>query len=311
MNIQKMTTRTNDTTSSQKHKGIVIAIGGGHIGGDFFDPQNHSCTTTGIDRKIIAMARERKPEGTLNVLFIPTALQDDSSYCDAFKGHYKCLDKDLSVSNLLLYSNPSQDAIKEAVKQADVIYVGGGSSVKMLEKWKEVGLLPILKQAHNDGKILSGLSAGANCWFRWFGTDSYVSQEESVDSKKFKEKFAVLENPDFLFDMAICPHYTNGNPWQSHAFHDKFKDVCKVAGRVVAYGVDENAALVFVDEQFSTVIASTPNAHAYTIQLEKEYTFGQDIKHDTIISTQLPVVLINHDDPLPSQPRTKTKEHQS
>ena len=44
----------------------------------------------------------------------------------------------------------------------------------MLAVWKEWQLDKVLKQAYQAGKIMSGVSAGAICWFQNGITDSWV-----------------------------------------------------------------------------------------------------------------------------------------
>ena len=50
---------------------------------------------------------------------------------------------------------------------SDIIYVGGGNTLKMMKVWKKTGVDKMLKQAYEKGIVLSGLSAGSICWFRW------------------------------------------------------------------------------------------------------------------------------------------------
>ena len=42
----------------------------------------------------------------------------------------------------------------------------------MIKIWKETGFDSVLKQAWIDGKVMCGVSAGANCWFKECSTDS-------------------------------------------------------------------------------------------------------------------------------------------
>jgi peptidase E len=59
-----------------------------------------------------------------------------------------------------------------AVLDADLNYVGGGSTVAMLAVWREFGFDRALRQAYENGTVLAGISAGANCWFEHYITDS-------------------------------------------------------------------------------------------------------------------------------------------
>ena len=54
------------------------------------------------------------------------------------------------------------------LKWSDIVYVDGGNTIKMLELWNKTGFRKVL--LNNQDKIYSGLSAGANCWFRAFNS---------------------------------------------------------------------------------------------------------------------------------------------
>jgi hypothetical protein len=59
-----------------------------------------------------------------------------------------------------------------AALEAELIYVGGGNTVAMLAVWREFGFDSVLRQAYEAGTVLAGVSAGANCWFENYITDS-------------------------------------------------------------------------------------------------------------------------------------------
>ena len=64
-----------------------------------------------------------------------------------------------------------RDYVAEALA-ADLIYVGGGNTPAMLAVWREFGFDRALHAAWQAGTVLSGISAGANCWFEHYVTDS-------------------------------------------------------------------------------------------------------------------------------------------
>ncbi len=59
-----------------------------------------------------------------------------------------------------------------SVRAADLVYVGGGNTVAMLAVWREFGFDQALRAAWEGGTVLAGISAGANCWFEQYVTDS-------------------------------------------------------------------------------------------------------------------------------------------
>ena len=115
-------------------------------------------------------------------------------------------------------------------EKADVIYVGGGDTVFMIEEWKKSGLLALIQDAYERGVILAGLSAGAICWFSDMYTDSEAALGEG-------EKYAMFHGLNWI-NGVISPHY-------GARMLDFDKIVCYNYAR--AYGVEDNAALVIED----------------------------------------------------------------
>src|SRR3989344_4187641 len=95
-----------------------------------------------IDKKIVALSGKKRP----NVLFISTASSDYEGYIEAFcKIYQKRLH--CPVDTLEVVRNRlSKKAITEKIRLADVIYVGGGNTLKMMKKWHRLGIDAMLKQ---------------------------------------------------------------------------------------------------------------------------------------------------------------------
>ena len=161
-----------------KEKGHIIAIGGGGFGRN----PNHRK----IEKYILKLTGKEKP----NIVFIPTASAENQAYIIQF---YKCFTKmSCEPSHVTFFQRtPKLDSI---INKADVIYVGGGNTKSMLAVWQEWKLDKLLLKAYNNGKILSGVSAGAICWFEQGITDSWASN------------INVMDCLGFLPEMA-CPHY--------------------------------------------------------------------------------------------------------
>ena len=62
--------------------------------------------------------------------------------------------------------------VRKLIDWADIIFEGGGNTLDMINLWKETGFDVILRQAWEDGKVMCGISAGANCWFKECYSDS-------------------------------------------------------------------------------------------------------------------------------------------
>ena len=139
--------------------GSIVAIGGGDLG---------TLATQPIDSEIIGMSGSSRPKA----LFIPTASSDSVEYWEvfdwAYREKYGC---DTDVLYLLGVA-PSHEAIAEKIEWADIIYVGGGNTLKMMRRWRRLGVDDLLRAAHERGAVLCGVSAGAICWFERGHSDS-------------------------------------------------------------------------------------------------------------------------------------------
>ena len=127
----------------------VIAIGGGGFGREIGDLL--------IERYIT----DQSPADIPKICFIPTATGDDQGYIDNF---YKSFDSlGCSTSHINLFKRTID--LRSHILEQDIIYVGGGNTKSMLAVWKDWDLDIILKEAYEKGVIMSGVSAGAICWF--------------------------------------------------------------------------------------------------------------------------------------------------
>ncbi|MDD2766282.1 MAG: peptidase E [Candidatus Moranbacteria bacterium] len=137
----------------------IVAIGGGEIG---------ELETLSIDRAIVKLTKKDHP----NVLFIPTASSDSTGYAETFQKVYgKKLGCDIDVL-YLLKEKLSKKEIEKKILSADIIYVGGGNTLRMMKAWRKNGVDGLLRKAHKKGIILAGLSAGSICWFRYGSSDA-------------------------------------------------------------------------------------------------------------------------------------------
>jgi dipeptidase E len=137
----------------------IIAIGGGSL---------KKKQTLPIDRAIVKLTGRKSPRA----LFIPTASEDEKEYCEAFDRIYGNL-LGCRTDHLLLYRRPEdRAAAARKIEAADLIYVGGGNTLRMMKIWRRFGIDRLLINAARYGTVLAGLSAGAICWHEWGHSDS-------------------------------------------------------------------------------------------------------------------------------------------
>ena len=160
------------------HSKNIVAIGGGGFG--------RSIGSLEIEKFIISLTSKKRPK----ICFIPTASGDNSLYKLNF---YRAFSKlDCKTSHIDFFSRTEN--LKKKVLTQDIIYVGGGNTKSMLAVWKEWNLHNILKSAYEKGIVMSGVSAGAICWFEKGITDSFAKKLNIIDCLG-------------IVDGIACPHF--------------------------------------------------------------------------------------------------------
>ena len=167
----------------------VICIGGGDL---------RDKTTLKIDEYIASLAKARAGEKRANALFVPTASHDFMPYYNTFHKVYTGVFGINTDVTMTVFRQSEPDKLRAKFEKADMIYVGGGDALFMLESWRSSGLIDLIVDAYNRGVIISGLSAGAICWFNDMFTDT--------SSLGIGGKYTLQKGLGW-FDGLICPHY--------------------------------------------------------------------------------------------------------
>ena len=216
--------------------GIIVALGGGEIG-----RPGYPVETSEIDLYIKKLSGKDCPK----LCFIPTASEDSDVYIktvhEHFSGRIGCL---VSVIELI-NKKYSRAELEETIYGSDIIYVGGGNTKNMLKIWKKHSLDKILKEALQKNIILSGISAGAICWFRFGSSDSLRSTDPN-------QPLIMLKCMN-LVNYIACPHFNEGDR------RETFRDMVRHAG-VPGIGLDNCAAVRIMDDEME-IITSQDNAH--------------------------------------------------
>ncbi len=217
----------------------IISIGGGSI---------KEKTTLKIDEYIANLAKKRAGENRAYGLFIGTASHDCMPAFNSFRKTYTS-NFDIKADCLLTINvNTPKEKIDEKFSKADLIYVGGGDTVFMLEKWQELGITDKIIDAYNRGVVICGLSAGAICWFENMYTDSYLTRGEA-NEYRFHKGIGLLKG-------TACPHYN-----LRKADYDK---ALKNFNDTTFYAIEDNSAIVFENGVYKESISS--NGKAYKIE---------------------------------------------
>jgi len=211
----------------------IIAIGGGGFGAN---PGQGI-----IEEYILKQTKKKKP----NICFIPTATGDN----EAYKVNYYATFSKLQCNPTHLDFFKRTPDLNELISTQDAIFVGGGNTKSMLAVWKEWRLDKLLKKAYKQGTVMSGVSAGAICWFENGITDSWAADLKIMPCMNF-------------IKGTCCPHYDE-EPQRKPAVKklilaNKVKNIFAVDGGVALHIKNEKnfKSVVFRKDKNSYEVSS-------------------------------------------------------
>ena len=122
-----------------------------------------------LDDFILELGRSVRGRDRPHICFVGTASGDSHEYGEAFYGSYA---RRAEASQLTLFNRQIKDVDAFLLDQ-DVIHVGGGNVANMCAIWRLHGIDRALRRSWQSGVVLTGVSAGAICWFEGGTTDSF------------------------------------------------------------------------------------------------------------------------------------------
>ncbi len=138
--------------------------------------------------------------------------------------------------------------LRELTLAQDVIFVGGGSTANMLAIWRVHGFDRILREAWEQGIVLSGSSAGMICWFEASVTDSFGPQ------------LAAMRDGLGFLPGSACPHYDD-----EELRRPFYRDAVE-RGFPAGYAADSGVGLHFVGTELVEVISPREGATGYRVE---------------------------------------------
>ena len=219
----------------------IIAIGGVGV-----SPESDK----ELDNFIINHSKKMKN----NIGFLGTASKDDKEKINKFYKRFDNTSSELSHFNL----TSDIDGFHEWLLNKDIVYVGGGNTFYMLEIWKKNNLEQVFKKAYEKGLILSGVSAGAVCWFDWILSDSMGRGFEPLKGIN-------------LIEGSCTPHSSNTERI------NKFELNIKSGELPPGLAIDDGVAVVFIDGKPCEVYSSRKNSGAYFIDTDKKISLKEYI----------------------------------
>jgi len=195
-----------------------------------------------LDRYALSLVEAERPR----VCFLPTASGDDAGYTLQFYRAYSSYGCDPFVLNL--FSREVAN-IRAMLLGMDMVYVGGGNTANLLAVWRLHGVDEALREAWHSGVVLSGLSAGANCWFDASTTDSYLMGRAD----------ALPDGVGFI-PGSFCPHYSSEPERRPNYLQ-------LVASGVLpsGYACEDGAAVHFIGTELCAAVSGDGDAAAYRV----------------------------------------------
>ena len=221
----------------------IIAIGGGGF-------------THQLDQSLDQFVIDKLKKTNNKIGFLATASKDDEKKISLFYKRFENTEFELSHFNLTTNIN----GFSEWIMSKDLVYIGGGNTVFMLEIWRKNKLEHIFKEAYEKGIILSGISAGAVCWFDWILSDAVGPG------------FNPLRGIN-LISGSCTPHSSNIeriNQFESDIKNNKLPQ---------GIAIDDGVAVVFVDGKPTEVYSSRKNHTAYFLDKNKKINLEEYIKN--------------------------------
>lgn len=233
----------------------IVAIGGGENGRMLENGEFAPYNTVEIDKEIINLSNKTNP----NFLFINHAmpsLEIQECYFQTMKkiygDIYNCNCDDLKTTEL-----DDINSINKKIEWADIIYEGGGDTEYMINLWKNKGFDKILYNAWQSGKVISGISAGAICWFNSGNSDSDL-------------EFTSLNCLNW-FDFYVTPHANEKGRIDSSLLHLKENNRKGIL-------LSNCCAIEIVDNNYK-IIKSSPDAFAYLMFWKNNQLYKKEISN--------------------------------
>jgi peptidase E len=218
----------------------IVSIGGGGLGGLREDKI--------LDEYLLGLTGKDVPR----VCLIPTATGDSDAivvwFYNSFTGA-RC-----RPSHLALFNRKVED-ISSFLLEQDLIWVSGGNTAAMLAVWRQHGVDVVLREAWQQGVVLSGSSAGANCWFDACSTDSFGPLAPLNDGLGF-------------LAGSFCPHYdgeVNRRPTL-----ERFIESGDLPD---GYAVDNYAGIRWTGAELTEVVSAKEGSRAYRVGRTPEGKF--------------------------------------
>ena len=254
----------------------IVAIGGGKNGRIKSDGTKDPYETKEIDHEIVKLTNKKFPK----FLFLGHAQTDINSELEYFHTMKKiygdifgCECRKIKRIEL---KNDIQK-VKELIEWADIIYEGGGDTKGMIELWYETGFDKMLKEAWMSGKVMCGISAGANCWFKSCSSDSLKIQLNDITAPMIQVECLNFVKAFFTPHCNRKDNYTNRLEHMKESLQDT---------ELFGLGISDCCAIEIVDDTYRLITTNMPNARMEPFGVKAYWDQGKYLQENIKVTKE-------------------------
>jgi peptidase E len=193
-----------------------------------------------LRRYVLDVTGKERPR----ICFVATAVGDQSENVVRFYEQYAGLGE---LAHLKFFPYPPDD-LRDFTLAQDVLVVSGGNTANLLAIWRVHGFDRIVREAWEQGVLLTGGSAGMICWYEACVTDSFGPQLAGL-----------RDGLGFLAGSA-CPHYDG-----EELRRPRYRELVD-GGFPAGIAADDGVALRYEGAQLVEVVTARPEARAYRVE---------------------------------------------
>lgn len=222
------------------HKRQVIAFGGCGVADLWVDPRvfRYVLHATGV--------------GSARVALLASASGDDQRVVSRLHRTYRRLGA--VTHHLELDPERSSYPPGYLSQSFDLIHVEGGNATFLMHQLRRGGMDSALREAWEDGVVLTGTSAGASCWFAQAMSASLFSFVEDEETMTVQPGLGFLPG-------SICVHFDISTR-RREAYYESI-----AAGLQAGFGLDHDAGLHFDGTTLKRIVARRPGVGASEVKL--------------------------------------------
>ncbi len=222
-----------------------------------------------IDRFSLEMTGAEKP----HVLLIATPKAKTETFNEALdkaRRHYEKLGVHTETLYDVFDTPPSPTEIEHKIGQAALINVGGGDTLRAMERFKQWGVIMPLKEAAERDTVLTGTSAGAISWFTSGHSDSLSYRAKEGEPWDY----IWVDGLDFQPGV-ICPHYNSATAGGEMRATNLARMILQSETPISKpiYGIDNRAAIVINGSETASLTADAEQ-HVHVIDSVTGYSIG-------------------------------------